>query len=219
MQLALQQVTVKFGPTVALREVTHVFTLGTRLQVVGPSGGGKSVLLKCLAGLQRPTSGSVEWNGRDAASFSPAERRVAQASLGFIFQSDALFDSMSVEDNVALPLTRRGVAVDEALERARRTLTRVQIDPRAFTRAPEALSGGMKKRVGIARAVVAQPTVLLADDPFAGLDPATERDIAQLLLEVSAGATLLTALPEPVEALAALPVFTMTAGTLHPEAP
>ncbi len=200
MHLALQHVSVAFGAVHALHEVSLDLPLGTQALLYGPSGCGKSTLLKCLAGLQRPTGGSVLWNGRSLSLFSVEERRAGQASLGFVFQSDALFDSMTVLDNVALPLRKRGVPEAEAVERAMTTLTRVRL-AEAASKFPEALSGGMKKRVGIARAVVAKPTVLLADDPFAGLDPVTEREIAELLLEVSRGATLVAALPEAVESL------------------
>jgi phospholipid/cholesterol/gamma-HCH transport system ATP-binding protein len=117
-----------------------------------------------------------------------------------VFQSDALFDSMTVLENVVLPLVRRAVPRDEAEERARGVLTRVGL-AHALSKHPEELSGGMKKRAGVARAIVAQPSVLLADDPFAGLDPETERSIAELFLEVSEGRTLIAALPDPVAAL------------------
>jgi phospholipid/cholesterol/gamma-HCH transport system ATP-binding protein len=117
-----------------------------------------------------------------------------------VFQSDALFDSMSVLENVLLPLVKRQVPRAEAEGRAREVLSRVGLEAAASKR-PESLSGGMKKRVGVARAIVSRPSVLLADDPFAGLDPATERSIGELLLEVSSGCTLIAALPDPSPAL------------------
>jgi len=117
-----------------------------------------------------------------------------------IFQSDALFDSLTVIDNVLLPLRKRRVPEAEARERALAALDRVGLS-KALEKRPENLSGGMKKRAGVARAIVARPEVLIADDPFAGLDPVTEKSIADLLIEVSEGKTLIVALPDPVASL------------------
>lgn len=200
MRLSTRQLSLKFGAVTALEAIDLELEAGARAVVWGPAGGGKTSLLKCLAGLVVPTSGEVQWDGVAIASLSAGAKRAAQVNFGMVFQSDALFDSMSVLENVLLPLRKRRVAEEEAQVRAREALARVGLE-KAADKKPETLSGGMKKRCGVARAIVARPSVLLADDPFAGLDPVTERSIAELLLEVSAGKTLIVALPDPVESL------------------
>lgn len=200
MELAVQALGLSFGKVHALEDVTLSVPAGSRLVLSGPAGGGKTSLLKCFAGLVRPTAGAATWDGRDVATMSKDERRVAQVAFGMVFQTDALFDSMTVLENVLLPLRKRGVGEAEAKERAFEALDRVGLRDAALKR-PEVLSGGMKKRAGVARAIVARPVVLLADDPFAGLDPVTEGSIASLLLEVSEGKTLIVALPDPVASL------------------
>lgn len=198
--LSCEALSVRFGRVDALLDVSVSIAPGEQVLVTGQAASGKTTWLKCLAGLQPPTSGHVRWGADDVAGLGIEERRKRQRSFGMVFQSDALFDSMTVLDNVMLPLTKRQVPHDEALERARAVLERVGLSS-AHRKRPEELSGGMKKRVGVARAIVAQPSILLADDPFAGLDPSTERSIAELLLEVSRGRTLVTALPDPVASL------------------
>lgn len=191
---------MRFGAVAALHDVSVSVEPGEQVVVTGQAAAGKTTWLKCLAGLQRPTSGKVTWAGDDVAALTVDERRRRQSAFGMVFQSDALFDSLTVLDNVMLPLIKRGVPADEARSRAEEVLRRVGLEA-ALPKRPEELSGGMKKRAGVARAIVAQPAVLLADDPFAGLDPVTERSIAELLLEVSRGRTLIAALPDPVDSL------------------
>jgi phospholipid/cholesterol/gamma-HCH transport system ATP-binding protein len=193
-------VSVRFGDLEALRDITATFKAGTRTVIAGRAGSGKTTLLKALAGLVRPSSGRVRWGETDAGALDVGSRRKAQGAFGMVFQTDALFDSMTVRDNVTLPLTKRGVPEAEAAERCDEALRRVGLTAAADKR-PEHLSGGMRKRTGIARAIVARPEVLFADDPFAGLDPETEASIAALLLEVSEGRTLVCALPDPYEPL------------------
>lgn len=202
MHLAVTDLGVRFAKVEALTHVTADFAVGTHAVLWGPAGSGKTTLLKALAGLVRATTGEVTWDGKDVATLSVEARREAQAAFGMVFQTDALFDSMSVLDNVLLPLRKRGVAEAVAQAQALEALDRVGL-AQAAQKSPQHLSGGMKKRCGVARAIVAKPRVLLADDPFAGLDPATEASIAGLLLEVSAGCTLIAALPDPVAALPA----------------
>lgn len=211
--LACEALTVRFGRVEALLEVSVSIAPGEQVLVTGQAASGKTTWLKCLAGLQPPTSGHVRWGDDDVAKLAIEERRRRQRSFGMVFQSDALFDSMTVLDNVMLPLTKRQVPRDEAVERARAVLERVGLSA-AHGKRPEELSGGMKKRVGVARAIVAQPSILLADDPFAGLDPSTERSIAELLLEVSRGRTLVTALPDPVASLPLARVLRFEQGRL-----
>lgn len=189
VHLALRHATVRHGTIAALDDVTLTLPAGTHLIVWGSAGCGKTTLLKALAGLIALDDGVLEWS-----------ENAHQGALGMVFQSDALFDSMTVAENVQLPLIKRGVPKPEAIERAQHTLARVGLGA-AANRLPESLSGGMKKRCGLARAIVAKPLVLLADDPFAGLDPHTEQGVAELLLEVAQGRTLVVALPDPVPSL------------------
>ncbi len=200
MDLALKSVSVLFGSVTALDDITLELPAGTQALLWGPAGGGKTTVLKVLAGLVLPTRGDVSWGNAHVTAMSLDARREAQAAFGFVFQTDALFDSMSVLENVRLPLKKRGVGDAEATKRANEALDQVGLLAAANKR-PEDLSGGMKKRAGIARAVVARPQVLLADDPFAGLDPVTEGQIARLLLQVSEGRTLIAALPDPLDSL------------------
>jgi len=199
VDLRATHLTVQYGARTVLSEVTCALPPGTRALVLGRSGAGKTTLLKALAGLVPARGGQVLWNGEDVSRLSSTERREQQAAFGMVFQTDALFDSLTVRQNVLLPLRRRHVPDAEAERRADEVLRAVGLMDAAET-LPERLSGGMKKRAGLARALAARPSVLLADDPFAGLDPGTARQVARVLSEVSRGGTLLVAAPEaPVD--------------------
>ncbi|MBL8950816.1 MAG: ATP-binding cassette domain-containing protein [Myxococcaceae bacterium] len=211
MDLKLDSVSVRFGALEALRAVTATFAAGTHTVICGRAGCGKTTLLKALAGLVHPDEGHVRWGDTDVAALDRWARREAQGAFGMVFQTDALFDSMTVRGNVMLPLLKRGVPEDEATARCDEALKRVGLTAAAEKR-PEHLSGGMRKRTGIARAIIAKPEVLFADDPFAGLDPDTERSIAELLLEVSEGRTLISALPDPYEPLSLGQTLVMSEG-------
>ena len=213
MLVATASVSVRYDDVTALRDVSIEIQPGTKVVLWGSAASGKTTLLKALAGLVRPSSGHVRWGQSDPSALTSAARRELQSNFGMVFQSDALFDSMSVLDNVLLPLRKRRVPEDQARVRALEALERVGLTD-AMLKRPEALSGGMKKRCGVARAIVSRPSILLADDPFAGLDPATEKSIAQLLLEVSRGRTLIAALPDPVDSLPADVLVHMTQGEL-----
>jgi phospholipid/cholesterol/gamma-HCH transport system ATP-binding protein len=202
VDLTLDHLTLQRGHTLALDALSLEFKAGSRAVLWGPAGCGKTSLLKVLAGLLKPTSGAVRWSGQDVWSLTLEQRRAKQAALTMIFQTDALFDSMSLADNVLFPLRQREFPEAEAVERADEALRRVGLAGHAKKK-PADLSGGMRKRAGIARALASRPEVILADDPFAGLDPVTERQIAELLLEVSEGKTLIVAVPDP---LASLPI-------------
>lgn len=195
MELRAEKVTVKLGGRTVLEDVDCALPAGSRVLVMGRAGSGKTTLLKVLAGLLPPTSGAVLWEGQDVTRLSRPERRERQAAFGFVFQTDALFDSLTVRENVLLPLRRRHVAEDEAQARALEVLSAVGLRDAADT-LPERLSGGMKKRAGMARALAARPSVLLADDPFAGLDPGTTRQVARVLLDVAGTGTLIVAVSE-----------------------
>jgi phospholipid/cholesterol/gamma-HCH transport system ATP-binding protein len=195
MELRADRVSVQQGVRPVLRDVVCTLPPGSRVLVLGRSGAGKTTLFKALAGLVAPASGRVLWSGEDVAGLTPAEKRMRQAAFGMVFQTDALFDSMTVRGNVLLPLERRHVPREEAEARADEVLRAVGLADAADT-LPERLSGGMRKRAGIARALAARPSVLLADDPFAGLDPGTARQVARVLLEVAGSGSLIIAAPD-----------------------
>jgi phospholipid/cholesterol/gamma-HCH transport system ATP-binding protein len=157
---------------------------GEALCIVGGSGSGKSVLLRMIIGLERPDRGSMRFDGQDLSDLDEAGWAEVRTRVAMMFQNGALFDSLSVADNVAYPLRQRR-QLDEATiaERVRDRLALVDL-PDAGELFPAALSGGMKKRVALARAIVAEPEVLLLDEPTAGLDPPTTRKIDELMRAV-----------------------------------
>ncbi|WNG37263.1 ATP-binding cassette domain-containing protein [Archangium violaceum] len=195
MELRADRLSVRRDERAVLLDVTCSLPPGSHVLVLGHSGAGKTTLLKALAGLVAPASGQVLWSGEDVARMAPAQKRERQAAFGMVFQTDALFDSMTVRHNVLLPLERRRVPREEAEARADEVLRAVGLADAADTM-PERLSGGMRKRAGIARALAARPSVLLADDPFAGLDPGTARQVARVLLEVAGSGSLIVAAPD-----------------------
>jgi phospholipid/cholesterol/gamma-HCH transport system ATP-binding protein len=157
---------------------------GETITIVGGSGTGKSVLLKCLLGLIRPDKGHIEAFGEEVSGRSEQEMRTVRARIGMLFQGAALFDSLSVFENVAYPLRQHGWR-DEAVIRDRvvQVLDMVNL-PGIETKWPAELSGGMKKRVGLARAIAIEPEVLLYDEPTTGLDPTNVKRIDQLILDL-----------------------------------
>jgi phospholipid/cholesterol/gamma-HCH transport system ATP-binding protein len=156
---------------------------GESLVVVGPSGTGKSVLLKHLIGLVAPDSGKVYIDGRDFWALSDSERTAVRKQFGMSFQEGALFDSMSVFDNVAFPLRRLGRAPAEVRARVRECLDMVHL-PGVEGKRPSELSGGMRRRVGFARAIAHKPEILLFDEPNTGLDPIMTDVIDEVILEL-----------------------------------
>jgi phospholipid/cholesterol/gamma-HCH transport system ATP-binding protein len=187
----LEHVSVEVGGRSVLDAITcELSAPGT--VVVGPAGCGKTSLLKTLCGLV-PAGGRIEIDGAPLPS-DPDDLRRARQTFGFVFQNDALFDDRDALANVVFPLSRRGVAREEAESRARSALEAVGLADAAGS-LPEQLSGGMKKRLGIARAIVSRPSILLADDPLAGLDPGTSQKIVGLL--ANARALVIAAASDP----------------------
>ncbi len=178
----LEQVSVAFQRPV-LRDVSLQVAQGETVAVVGESGTGKSTLLRLILGLQVPDSGSVRVMDRELRRLQPDALRAVRADMGMVFQGAALFDSLSTFENVAFGLRERGV-MSEAEVRARvwETLALVDLEPGEVSdRLPAQLSGGMRKRVGIARAVAPRPALLLYDEPTAGLDPLTSGTVTALM--------------------------------------
>jgi len=167
------------------RPVLDGFTLrvrdGETTVIIGYSGTGKSVALKHVVGLLQPDAGDVIVDGRAVSTLDRAALTALRREIGFVFQFAALFDSMSVFDNVALGLRRRDLADDEIAARVREALALVDLTG-AEERYPAELSGGMRKRVGIARAIALRPRYILYDEPTTGLDPVTSAVIDQLMV-------------------------------------
>lgn len=172
-----------FGSLEVLRGFSLEVPPGCTVAVLGRSGSGKSVLLKHVAGLMDPDAGSVAVAGRELSGASRREVNRTRLKMGFVFQASALFDSMTVGENVRLALRRHGVAEAEREERMRWSLDRVGLTGWA-DRYPAELSGGMKKRAGVARAVAPGPEYLLYDEPTSGLDPVTTSMIDELVVRL-----------------------------------
>lgn len=176
-----------------LEDVSLTVPKGSLYGLVGPGAAGKSVLLKCIVGLLRADAGVVRVDGQELTNLSELELQAARQRFGFLFQNYALFDYLTVGENVAFPLRRQGgVTEDEVRERVAERLAAVNL-PGFEARMPAGLSGGQKKRVGVARATITRAPYLLYDEPAAGLDPVTSQKIFELLRreQRATGATVL----------------------------
>jgi phospholipid/cholesterol/gamma-HCH transport system ATP-binding protein len=181
--LALRSVGVRFGRQQVLRDINLEVPRGQTLAVIGESGCGKTVLLKTLIGLVRPTTGSVEFDGTRLDRVNERQLTELRTRFGFVFQNAALFDSLTIAENVAFPLLEhRKMTPDEAYRAVKETLAVVGLSPAVMSKRPAELSGGMRKRVGLARAVIMKPEVMLYDEPTTGLDPIMSDVINELIL-------------------------------------
>ncbi len=176
-----------FGPNVVLRHLDLVLPEGQTTAIIGPSGTGKSVLLKHIVGLIKPDAGEVRCFGTDMARAPEREIYAARRRLGMLFQDGALFDSMSVGENVEFPLVHHAPQMSAA-QRRDRVAEKLALVGMSGTegRATAGLSGGQRKRVGLARAIVMEPEVVLFDEPNSGLDPMTSDAIDQLIVDMKA---------------------------------
>ncbi len=179
--ISVQDVSVAFDGTEVLRSLSLSLEQGGRLGILGPAAGGKSVLLKLLVGLVAPDAGRVHILGTDISRGKEKTLMRVRRDVGMLFQNYALFDFMTVGENVAFPLARLGETEDDEI--ADRVSARLKAVGLAGSEAkmPSELSGGMKKRVGIARATIARPALLLYDEPTAGLDPVTTSKMYELI--------------------------------------
>ncbi len=182
-KLRAQDLRKSFGEKVVLNGLSFSVAQGESLVIVGPSGTGKSVLLKHLIGLVKPDSGKVYVAGEDLWALSHVERNRVRKKFGMSFQEGALFDSMSVFDNIAFPLRRSGRPPGEVRDRVRECLEIVHL-PKVEEKRPSELSGGMRRRVGFARAISHEPEILLFDEPNTGLDPIMTDIIDGVILEM-----------------------------------
>jgi phospholipid/cholesterol/gamma-HCH transport system ATP-binding protein len=182
--IALEDVCMNFHRQVVLRGISLGIPRGQTIAVIGESGCGKTVLLKLLIGLLRPTSGRVVFDGQEIGRLSDRELTRQRLRFGFLFQGAALFDSLSVFDNVAFGLREQSLNETQIRDIVRQRLKEVGLPESVESKKPAELSGGMRKRVGLARALAINPEVMLYDEPTTGLDPIMTDVINELVLQV-----------------------------------
>ena len=183
--IELKNIKKSFGEKVVINDVSATMQAGQCNLIIGSSGSGKTVLMKCMVGLFAPDQGQILYNGKDFFSMSNQDRSDIRKEIGMLFQGSALFDSLTVEQNVMFPLdmfTRDSYA--DKLKRVNEVLARVRLTD-ANRKFPSELSGGMKKRVALARAIVLNPKYLFCDEPNSGLDPQTSLVIDRLIQEIT----------------------------------
>ncbi len=182
--IVVDDLTVEFGDTTILKDISLLIGRGETVAIIGESGCGKTVLLKTLVGLIKPTRGTVSFDGRQLQRLSLAALTRTRRRFGFVFQNAALFDSMTIFDNVAFPLRQeKNVSADEIARRVMRHLSEVGLPSDVADKRPAELSGGMRKRVGLARALILQPELVVYDEPTTGLDPIMSDVINELILD------------------------------------
>lgn len=183
--IEIKDIHKSFGDNDVLRGISGKFEPGITNLIIGGSGSGKTTLLKCMIGLHHPEKGSVEYDGRDFTQLNTEERIEIRKEIGMLFQGSALFDSMTVEENIMFPLNMfTDQSRSEKLDRVNFCLERVNLEGKNKL-FPAELSGGMKKRVGIARAIAMNPKYLFCDEPNSGLDPKTSIVIDELIKEIT----------------------------------
>lgn len=183
--IEVKNLTKSFTDKVVLRNIDAKFEQGNTNLIIGASGSGKSVLLKNIVGLFKPDEGEILYNGRDFVTADRDMKTEIRREIGMLFQGGALFDSMNVEQNVKFPLdVLTKLPEDEKMDMVNQVLTRVKLE-NTNHKMPSEISGGMQKRVGIARALVGNSKYLFCDEPNSGLDPKTSIKIDQLLQEIT----------------------------------
>jgi phospholipid/cholesterol/gamma-HCH transport system ATP-binding protein len=183
--IKLESISKNFETQMVLDNINATFDNGMTNLIIGLSGAGKTVLLKCIVGLLTPDKGKVLYDGRDMVTLNKKERLMLRREMGMLFQSAALFDSMSVLENVMFPLDMfSDMNLDDRLKRARFCLERVNMLEAQY-KYPSELSGGMQKRAAIARAIALEPRYLFCDEPNSGLDPQTSLRIDELIHNIT----------------------------------
>jgi phospholipid/cholesterol/gamma-HCH transport system ATP-binding protein len=181
--IEFRNVTIEFDGRKVLNNLSFKVMKGETKIILGGSGCGKSTTIKLVLGLLKPDSGQVLVDGEDITNYSEVQMMHVRKKIGMIFQEGALFDSLSVYDNVAFRLHEQGVPEEEVETEVRRMLRFVNLEA-AIDKMPSELSGGMRRRVGIARALVGDPKIVMFDEPTAGLDPPTARTICELAMKL-----------------------------------
>jgi phospholipid/cholesterol/gamma-HCH transport system ATP-binding protein len=180
--VAFKDVSLSFDRKDVFKGISFEVARGETLIILGPAGCGKSVLLKLVDGLIKPDAGSITVFGQQITTMREAEMARLRAQIGMVFQESALFDSMNVEDNVAYRLNEEHVAQEESHRRVEEALKFVELS-QAIAKFPSELSGGMRRRVSIARAIITGPDLILYDSPTGGLDPITSTTIIELVMK------------------------------------
>src|SRR5665647_564313 len=184
--IEVKNIEKSFESNHVLKDVSAIFETGKTNMIIGASGSGKTVLMKSVIGLHRIDKGRIEYDGRNLPDMKMGEIRILRREVGMLFQGSALFDSLTVLENVMYPLEMfSSSSVDEMTERAIFCLQHVDLDEKAYGLAPSEISGGMQKRVAIARAIALQPKYLFCDEPNSGLDPKTSLIIDKLINEIT----------------------------------
>ena len=182
--IVVKALSKSYGAQKVLNAIDLNVAHGETVVVLGRSGTGKSVLLKLLIGLQEPDSGSIQVEGQEITGLGGKQLGEIRKKMGFLFQQAALYDSLTVEENVIFPLSRHTtLGAAERKAKARELLASVGME-KAWQKMPSEISGGMQKRVGLARALALDPTVVLLDEPTAGLDPITSEEIGELISQL-----------------------------------
>ena len=183
--IEIKNIGKSFDNRVILEDINAVMEAGKCNLIIGTSGSGKTVLTKCMVGLFKPDTGAILYDGANMITMEQDERKLLRQKIGMLFQGTALFDSMTVEENVLFPLDMfTNWTQAEKKKRANEVLNRVNLEG-AHKRYPSEISGGMKKRVGIARSIVLNPKYLFCDEPNSGLDPQTSMVIDKLIKEIT----------------------------------
>jgi len=183
--IEVKSINKSFENNHVLKGVSFIFETGKTNLIIGASGSGKTTLIKCMVGLYQPDQGLVNFDGRDFHGLHAKQKRLLRQEIGMLFQGGALFDYMTVGENIMFPLTMfSDASEEEKIERSNFCLQRVNL-PNAFHLYPSELSGGMMKRVAIARAIAMNPKYLFCDEPNSGLDPKTAVIIDNLINEIT----------------------------------
>jgi phospholipid/cholesterol/gamma-HCH transport system ATP-binding protein len=183
--IAIEKVNKSFGSQVVLKDITINLFNGENLVILGKSGSGKSVLIKCIVGLLNADSGIINVLGKDVVQMKTKALDEIRAKIGFLFQSGALYDSMTVRQNLEFPLRRirKDLTDEEKESKIKEVLANVGLGD-SIDKMPSQLSGGMRKRISLARTIVVDPEILLYDEPTTGLDPVTSAEISTLILDI-----------------------------------
>jgi len=183
--IKMEHLKKSFGNNLVLRDINLVINKGENLAILGQSGTGKSVLIKCIVGLVEIDDGKLLIYGKNISELKGKELIETQKKVGFLFQSGALYDSMTVRENLEFPLRKQlsSIPKDKLESIVKEALSDVGLD-KAIDKTPSELSGGMRKRLGLARTLILKPEIMLYDEPTTGLDPITSKEISNLILEV-----------------------------------